>query len=824
MSLPLEKVSSAPETPVLPLPAPHRPRRFPVRMLAISALVLAALSGTGGLWMRSRLLASLPAMDGHLAVAGLSAPIRIERDSSGIPTVRGADRRDVALATGFLHAQDRFFQMDLLRRRAAGELAEIFGETALDEDRRMRVHRLRRVAAHAADALPDADRQILEAYTSGVNQGLGALAQAPFEHTLLGIEPAPWKPEDSLLALLAMFAELQSSSWQRESALGLLHDRLPARLAAFLVPPGTEWDAPLLGPAFSSLPIVGPEVIDLRRVRGQASAEARPLELASPAAVPGSNSCALAGRLTADGGALVANDLHLDLAVPNLWYRMSLIWPSGTESAPAHRVAGITLPGLPFTIIGSNGRVAWGLTNLEADTADLVEIEPAPGDPELYLTPQGTRKLQRVRERIVVKGRKAEVVEIATTLWGPLLDRDHRGRSRALAWVAHQPGAVDLRFLGLETARTPEKALEIASRSGMPALNILVAGSDGRIGWSIAGRLPRRVGRAGDRPASWARGETGWRGWLPPGEYPRAIDPSSGRLWTANNRPAGAAVLAKLGDGGYAFGARARQIRDGLSLLREATPRDLLGVLLDDRAVFLEHWRDLLLQTLTPAAVAGHAGRREIREQVAGSWDGRASVGSAGYRIVRDFRQAVLIRAFRPLIAPCKEADPQLRFPSQQSEGPLWRLLQERPPHLLSPEHPTWDALLLSAVDLVLDQYRSGETLPLGATWGEVNQTHIRHPLSRGVPLLGRWLDLPSARLPGDDHMPRVQQPHFGASVRMVVSPGREHRGILHMPGGQSGHPLSSHYRDGQRAWEEGEATPFLPGPARHSLSLVPQS
>ena len=175
------------------------------------------------------------------------------------------------------------------------------------------------------------------------------------------------------------------------------------------------------------------------------------------------------------------------------------------------------------------------------------------------------------------------------------------------------------------------------------------------------------------------------------------------------------------------------------------------------------------------------------------------------------------------MIAPCKAADAGFRFPSQQSEGPLWQLVQERPPHFLPPEYPTWDALLLGAVDLLLEHYGGGEAAPLEATWGEVNQTHLQHPLSRSVPLLGRWLDLPPAQLPGDDDMPRVQQPHFGASVRMVVSPGHEDRGLLHMPGGESGHPLSPYYGDGQRAWEQGEATPFLPGPARHRLDLVPR-
>jgi penicillin G amidase len=807
-----------------------QPRGRSVLWRALGSLLTLVIfaAGAGALWLHHRWAETLPRLDGSLPLAGLTAPVRIERDRFGTPTVSGATRNDVGFATGFLHAQERFFQMDLLRRKAAGELAELVGRSALDEDRKMRTHRLRAVAERALARLPAADRGLLDAYTRGVNEGLRALPQLPFEYALLRARAAPWKPEDSLLTLLAMFADLQGKAWQRESALGVVYERLPLQLARFLTPSGTGWDAPLLGDAVSPPPVVGPEVFDLRH-QAQAAAGGRPESgsedaISSAESAAGSNSFALAGARTADGGALLANDLHLELMIPNLWYRTSLAWAAGVGEPQSHRVTGVTLPGLPFTIIGSNGHLAWGLTNLEGDTSDLVRIETVKGHPEVYLTPSGPRTFGHITERIAVQGGSPEILDVTTTVWGPVVGRDPAGDPEALAWVAHREEAVDLRFLAMERAKDIAEGIAIANRSGLPALNVLLAGADGRIAWTVTGKLPRRTGLAGPLPASWADGASGWNGWIEPAEYPRLIDPPAAQLWTANNRPVDGAGLTELGDGGYVLGARARQIRDDLSRLQRATPRDMLGILLDDRAVFLDRWRELLLRVLTPAALEGSAERRDLRRRVEHDWSGQASPGSTGYRIVHDYREVVQAEAIRPLIANCKKADPQFRFPTQQSEGPLWKLLEEKPLNLLSPRYKSWDELLLHSVDLLLQDYRGGEHPPLDTPWGTVNEVLLQHPLSQAIPLLGRWLDMPPAAVPGDDNMPRVQHNHFGASVRMVVSPGREGAGFLHMPGGQSGNPLSPHYGDQQDDWLRGMPTPFLPGKIEHTLTLLPSA
>ncbi len=810
-------------------------RRGRLGRIAVAALVsVVVVAGGVALWVNWALRASLPRIEGELTLAGLAGPVRVERDARGVPVVRGSSRLDVARATGFLHAQERFFQMDLLRRSAAGELAEIFAESALEVDRGVRPLRLRRVARRAMDAMARNERVVLNAYSEGVNAGLQAFGAAPFEYQLLGVEPQPWLAEDSGLCLMAMFLTLQQKLAGRESALGLMHDLLSSELVEFLTPRGTEWDAPLEGAPFSQPPVPGAEVLDLRLEPSRAvarlppdapSAVFDPLGLAGhgEALIYGSNNWAVAGTHTAHGGALLANDMHLGLRVPNIWYRASLVFP---VSEGERRVSGVMLPGVPFVAVGSNGHIAWGFTNSMGDWSDLVVLETDPDHPEAYLTPEGPRTLERATETIRVRDGDEEHIEVLSTIWGPVVDEDHRGRRRALRWVPLLEGGLDTAFSRMEGARNIDEALVLAAEVGIPHQNFVCADSSGRIGWTIVGRIPRRVGFDGRLPGSWADGTRRWDGWLRPEEYPRVVDPPSGRIWTANARVASGGGLAAIGFGGYALGSRARQIRDDLMDVDEVREADMLGVQLDDRAVFLERWRRLLLELLDPDTTKGHPGRAEARRFV-DAWGGRAAVDSVGYRVVRAFRHQVARATFEPLLAPCREADERfddIDQTTRQWEGPLWTLVTEQPLHLLDSRFESWRALLVAAFDGVLDELAGQDGSLARRTWGEHNTILIRHPISYGAPVLGRWLDMPQAALPGDTHMPRVQSRHSGASERLAVSPGREEDGYFHMPCGQSGHPLSPHYGDGHGDWVRGDLTPFLPGPPVHVLTLLPSS
>ena len=766
-----------------------------------------------------------PRLDGRVTLPGLSAPVTVTRDALGVPTVTGADRADVARALGFLHAQDRFFQMDILRRAAAGELSELVGPAALDVDKRDRLFRLRAVAQQVVAEATPKQRARLEAYAAGVNAGLKSLTTWPFEYALLMKRPRPWKPEDSVLVIYAMYFDLQNPADRHESDLALMREIMPANLYRFLAAPGTQWDAPLLGGPVETPPIPGSDVLDLRKAHISSDPTRPPMAEVHGNDGPmasdiGSNNFAVSSAHGADGHALLANDMHLGIRVPNTWYRAQLSYKDAEGTVT---VTGVTLPGVPAMVVGSNGHVAWGYTNSYGDWVDLVLLHVNPEEPDEYQTADGWRHFEHHAERIRVKGGRDQILDVRDTIWGPVLDRDHDGTLRAVHWVAADPEATNLELGAMDRARNVGEAMLVANRAGMPEQNFMVADADGNIAWTIAGRIPVRSGYDPQVPSYWDEPGTGWTGWLAPERYPRVVNPPAGRLWTANARVVDGAMLAVIGDGGYDLGARARQIRDDLMAKDKLAPADLLGIELDDRALFLARWRSLLLRVLNPENVGNDPKRAEFRHDVE-AWSGRADVDSVGYRLVRDFRTAVEDAALSPLFVSCKQADPGFDYHAlSQLEGPLWALVSQQPPNLLDPRYSSWDALLRASVDKTIAGLWRPETGLATRTWGERNTARLHHPLSPVLPgFLSHFLDMAPVELPGDSNMPRVQGVDFGASERMVVEPGHEDRGIFEMPTGQSGWPLSPYYRNSEPAWEKGEATPFLPGAAEHTLVFEP--
>lgn len=783
----------------------------------MGALLLIVLAALGYGWAQMR--GSLPQLAGSRALPGLSAAVKVERDNLGAPLITAASRADVARALGFLHAQDRFFQMDLLRRVAAGELAEIFGRDAAAFDQTRRRHRFRATAGRVLASLPSGHRDVLEAYTAGVNAGLAALPRIPWEYLVLRVPPQAWRLEDSILCAYAMWFDLQDATGGYERSLHAFQLAHGTAALNFFAPRGNSWDAALDGSTFEPPPLP-----PLKIKRETTPARTTALPAWDDRVLPGSNNFALAGRHTATGAAMFANDMHLNLGVPNTWYRATFVW---TDAAGPHRVAGVTLPGLPLMVVGSNGRVAWGFTNSYVDTADIVVVEHDSTGLQ-YRAPAGWVFFQNHPETIRVKNGEPVTFETQWTEWGPIIapaPAPEKGRLLALRWNAHDPAATNLGLLAMETAAGADEAITIGRRAGMPNQNLLVADHLGAIAWTVTGLLPRRRGFDGRLPVSWAYGDRAWEDWLPPDETPGITDPAEGYLWTANNRVIGGEAYAKLGDGGYDEGPRAGQIRDGLKALvvsgRKAAPADLLAIQLDDRADFLTRWKDLLLRVLSDEAVAQKKSRGDLRDEVR-RWNGRAGIESAAYRIVRAFRTRATARALGPFFE-----QPGARYPGFAgnrllTEDAVWRLIEEKPAALLNAEHTSWEALLLAAADDVLEEAKKAGG-PDKFTWGRRNTLRMQHPFGRFLPgFVARFLDMPYDQLPGDSNMPRVQTRGFGASQRLVVSPGHEDEAILHLPGGQSGHPLSPYYRAGHDAWAKGEPTPLLPGPARHTLNLTP--
>jgi penicillin amidase len=791
--------------------------RWTLGVLAVCVAIAAGLAH----W---KIKQSLPRIDGVLSAPGLAADVLIERDAAGRPVITAGSRLDLAFATGFLHGQDRFFQMDLSRRFAAGELSELFGEVAVGQDIKARRFGFRDVARRVLEASPPDERAIVEAYARGVNAGRGSLAARPWEYLLLRAEPRAWAPEDAVLVVHSMWwqlqygnvtAELDRRRLERAAARSADADAAHA-LVAFAYAGHSDWDTPNYSAEGScvrdgcmddSRVLTHPFPALLRFSAPATKPDAAPADDGGEPKTPGSNGWAVAGPHTKSGVALVANDMHLDIGVPAIWYPARLIATSiGLD------IAGVTLPGTPALVAGSNRHVAWGFTNSYGDFSD---VRFAPCKDAAY----GVR-----REEIRVKGADDVVIEFRDAGPAVVLDGEEyaddvaTGECAQVAWLATRPEATNFGLLGIESAKAIDEVMELAPRIGIPGQNAVIGDAAGRIAWTLFGRVPRGTG-----PGR-LFGAVEYRDAM---DHPRLADPPVGRLWTANQRIVDGPLELVMGDdevdvgaGGYDIGARARQIRDGLvGLPHPATEADMLAIQLDSRALFIARWRNLLLALLDEEAMRDSGPRREFRDQLS-QWKPNAETDGAGYRLVREFRGEVLDSLWNALVAGLSGPESGMRRPAA-FEGAGWRLVNERPTMIVPPDGD-WRAFLLARLDAATQNLIKECGTLASCTFGKRKPVAIRHPLSRAVPFLSRWLDMPVRELAGDHHMPRVQDGPFGASERFAVSPGREDQGYLELPGGVSGHPLSPFYRSGFDDWADGRPTPFLPGPAVHRLELKP--
>ncbi|WP_294391004.1 penicillin acylase family protein [uncultured Sphingomonas sp.] len=778
-------------------------------VLGISVILICILTVVALGWFAVRLERSAPRLEGNVSAPGLTAPVTIARDGDGVPTVTGNSRADLAYATGYLHAQERFFQMDTLRRVGAGELAALFGPQALAMDRKTRLHRFRARANQVLARIAPGERRILDAYVTGVNRGLADLGAPPFEYALLRQTPQRWTAADSLLAVYAMYLDLQGGGLALELQRARATARLGGGMADLLYPLGTELDAPLDGSTV-------PEPF----VPAGLSADA-PARNPAPAVEPmvkGSNNWAVAGALTNTGAAMVANDMHLGTRIPNTWYRVRLMQRGARGRGGALDVVGVTLPGIFPTVVGSNGFVAWGFTVANADTHDAVIVEPVAGRPGWYRTPAGPRPVRHIAERLCTpKGCEALVVR--ETIWGPIVAKLPDGREVADRWIAHDAQAIRLApMLAIEGARDAASAVRAAHRVGLPNENMVIGDRDGHVAWTIAGQVPQRFGFDGRTATSWADGRAGWRGMLPPDQVPTIMDPGDERVWTANARVVGGAALTRLGDGGYDDGSRAREIRRRLFARARFVERDMLSIQLDTAAPRALFWRSVMLR-----ALARHPDDRGLRAMIAPvkAWNGHADTGSVGYRLIRAFRLEIIKNAYVAYLGV--PDDSRTSYAGPGAEQALRTLLRRRPPALVPPGYASWDALLDAGLGDVAKQVRGAAHGRVDRfTWGAYMHADVRHPLGKAIPLLRLITDPADHAVPGDGGAPRAQYAGGGASERLVVSPGHEAQGLFHMPGGQSGAPFAPYYLAGHEAWLNGEPRPLLPGLTRWTLTLHP--
>jgi len=546
----------------------HRLRVFCL-LLALAAALAASAFFAGRHFIRNAMRENLPQLDGSLAVYGLAAPVTVARDARGVPHIRAASMDDLIFAQGYVTAGDRLWQMDLLRRHAAGLLAAVLGRSMLEHDRLQRTLQLRASADRALAVLPADQRHWLEVYARGVNASIAAQrAHLPVEFRLLGYQPAAWTPRDSILVELVMFQDLTTGFPEK-----LGHEALAAHLSpdliADLYPVGSWRDHPpgqLMPDVSAPQPIFDDIPLDESQSQLRRPAPASTLSPAELLAlrqtlnlfrapcdscVAGSNGWAVSGSRTASGEPLLANDMHLSLSAPELWYEADLEAPSQAQLAAFH-AAGVTLPGTPFVIAGHNDHVAWGFTNLGADVQDLY-IEHTRGTPSgsEFQTPSGVWSPVRYQTEIIqVRGSADVVLDVPLTRHGdtdtPIVSSlfPTERRTLSLRWTIYDPTNVSAPFFAVDTAADWPSMLAAFADWGGPAQNLIYADDQGHIGYHALGRIPIRGEADNPSPLSPVPTDVAtpdalsheWDGYIPFDQLPQAFDPSDGVLVTANAR------------------------------------------------------------------------------------------------------------------------------------------------------------------------------------------------------------------------------------------------------------------------------------------------
>ncbi|MBO1074446.1 penicillin acylase family protein [Roseomonas marmotae] len=776
---------------------PGRFRRFFLRgLIWAAALVVLASAGTAAL-----LWATMPQKEGKLALRGLSAPVEILQDEHGIPRITAATELDAAVALGWLHARDRMFQMEMMRRGASGRLAELAGPAALRMDRFSRTLGLARSARADYQALPEPTRAMLEAYARGMNAWIEARGRLAAPEFLVFGVPEPWEPWQSLLWAKVMGLWL-SGNWRLELDRARLAGLLPPERLAELWPADESAGRPDLAalPSTDSL------------TRLAAAVPEFPLDAPLPSSA--SNAWAVAASRSVTGGALLASDPHLGFQAPILWY-LARIEIAAVASQPSRFLAGATSPGVPFMVIGRNEKLAWGFTTTHSDTQDVFIERPAGSGS--YQSPDGPRMFAEREETIRIRGQEPEILRVRETRHGPVisdLDGTTRGENLLAVAMANLAEA-DTAAAGLHAlnrAGNLAEARAAAAQITSPAQNLMVAAPDG-IALYLTGRAPLRSAGDGTQPAPGWDGSHDWIGWVPFDEMPHAENPPGGVLVNANNRVQPAGVEPYLGRDWFGDW-RFRRIHALLAQRDQHSPQEMAMLQRDELSLFAQELLPALRAIPRPSGPAGAA-----RDLLLG-WDGEMR---------GDAPQPLIFNAWWPLAARMaldRGGVPAGAWPSTpefltfvlgpQGRGAHWcqatgeadtsedRPVNGRAPILTEACAALVAEALQQATARLLEQH--GPDLNAWR-WDQAHHARFEHPLLRFLPVLGRWtrVEIPTG---GDDQTVN-RGGMAGRGFAHVHGPGLRAVFDLSAPAGvaavigtgQSGHPLSRHWADQTPIW-----------------------
>jgi penicillin amidase len=783
------------------------PARLLLRWLALTAVLFLLLCALALFWFMRAARAALPQLDGSAPLPGLSAPVTVTRDRHGVPTIEASNDADLYLAQGYVTAQDRLWQLDISRRFAAGEIAEVLGPEFIAHDREQRILLLRARSEHAVQELSPRDRGFLEAYARGVNAYIDSRrARLPLEFRLLRYSPRPWTPADTLVIYANMVKELNHySAWvalARERVLAKVGPELAAEMYPVTSPgdhpPGQDFPRPARS---SPPPAMNPGDWPASAAGAMAPTWAENLRA-------GSNDWVISGAHTVSGKPLLSNDPHLGHQMPSLWYEAHL-------KSPEVDVAGVTLPGAPTVILGHNQRIAWGFTNIGPTVEDVfVERFNEQGE---YQAPGGWRAPQREREVIHVKGEPDVQMEVVVTRHGPIITELVPGEKRALAlqWTLYGPGALALPFHDVGRARNWKEFRQAFSSWVAPGQNVVYADVDGHIGYQATGRVPIRASGSGDLPVSGADDGHEWTGYIPFDRLPSVFDPPAGILATANGRitPDGYPYLITTE---WEAPYRTGRIYQALQSARKLSAADMLALQTDVYSAFdrfcaekfvyaLDHVRQV-----TPRA-------RQARDLLR-NWDGRMDISAAAPTLEVAARQQL----YRLLLEPRLGAAPA-QGQQRHAHGTSWRTydwfmwpvwmqntLTAQPRHWLPPGYANYDELLAAALEKAIDQQGVPADLASWA-WGRAHPVEIQHPVLGRIPVLRRWTGPGVQPQAGNQYTVKAAGRDFGPSERTTVDLSNLDASTLNVVTGQSGVLFSPYYMDQWTAWHEGRtfALPF---------------
>ncbi len=805
--------------------------------------VLIAVVGGAAWWLFIR---PLPQVDGTASLPGLQKEVTVERDVWGIPHIRAGSLADMAEAQGYVVAQDRLFQMDVLRRVARGQLSEVVGPKAIPLDKQFRLLRFGPAAERDVALLDEESRSAMEAYARGVNKFIEQhQSKLPVEFTLLKYKPQPWRPADSLAIAGYMYQTL-TNTWEDELDRAQVTARVGADRAKALYAQDAALDHFVVGDPDrpgdgSQRSGTNPDDEDddddmeqdsvLKASAKSPDTDHQDLshpDLTSalaPAIVQwvgesrrdirhalGSNNWVVSGEHTATGKPLLANDTHLELSVPPIWYQIHL-------TCPGWNVKGFTLPGAPLVVIGHNDRIAWGFTNNGADVQDLYVETFNPAQSEEYKGNGKWLKAQIVDEVIHVKGAADEHLRVVVTRHGPVM-RQSGDTGYALRWTATEPGGLANTYNRLGKAQNWKEFREIMKSVWGPAQNVVYADVNGNIGYVMAARVPIRKKGHGEVPVPGDTDIYEWKGYIPFEELPQAFNPEDGLIVTANARVVGPDYIPYLTDH-WEEPYRTARIWDLVHDKHDLRPDDMLKVQTDTYS-----YPDVFLsEQLVPAAKI--AAPKDLRTQkligLSKDWNGIADADSTVVPFLEGTRRAALKLILQPVLGDDTE------LYQWRSMAFLQRVLTERPAAWLPAAYKSYDELLVAAADESVKslEKNSGSARVEDWPWKRFDSLEILHPIGR-VGWLKKIFSITGKPQGGTSFSPRAATRHHGPAMRVVASVGDWDNSLMVIAGGQSGQPGSSHYADQFRYWYDGKpvVAPFSDAAEaairKHTLRLKP--